>query len=191
MSQAELSRRCGVKPASVNGWLNGKAKFLKGENLLRAAAALGVNPEWLASGRSPMYADAGGSLTNEGAASTVPIISWIELERGGLMFDPALKEREQVSTTVNGGNTFAVRVCGDSMAPLFPGGVILIVDRDMKAEPGDYVIARWNGHEATFKQLVRDAGELFLKPANPQYPTRPLGEAEIVGVVRETVTRLK
>lgn len=51
MSQAELARRCGVKPPSVNGWLSGKSKFLRGENLLRAAAALGVSDQWLATGK--------------------------------------------------------------------------------------------------------------------------------------------
>lgn len=29
ISQAELARACGVKPPSVNGWLSGKAKFLR------------------------------------------------------------------------------------------------------------------------------------------------------------------
>ncbi len=38
ISQADLARACKVKPPSVHGWLSGKAKFLRGENLLLAAA---------------------------------------------------------------------------------------------------------------------------------------------------------
>ena len=51
VSQAALARACGVKPPSVNGWLNGKSKFLRGENLLLAARALNVSQEWLATGK--------------------------------------------------------------------------------------------------------------------------------------------
>jgi len=51
ISQAELARLCGVRPPSVHGWLNGKSKFLRGENLLKAAAALRVSEDWLATGQ--------------------------------------------------------------------------------------------------------------------------------------------
>jgi phage repressor protein C with HTH and peptisase S24 domain len=50
LSQAELARRVGLKQPSIHGWLSGKARFLKGENLLSAASALGVDPDWLATG---------------------------------------------------------------------------------------------------------------------------------------------
>lgn len=53
VSQAELARACGVKPPSVHGWLSGKAKFLRGENLLTAARVLRVSQDWLATGKGP------------------------------------------------------------------------------------------------------------------------------------------
>lgn len=53
MNQRELADACNVKPPSVNGWLSGKAKFLRGENLLRAAMALDVSDQWLATGKPP------------------------------------------------------------------------------------------------------------------------------------------
>lgn len=46
----ELARAVGVKPPSVSDWLSGKSKTMEGENLLRAAKFLKVNPTWLASG---------------------------------------------------------------------------------------------------------------------------------------------
>lgn len=58
MNQKELAGRVGVKPPSVNGWLSAKAKFLRGENLLKAAKALGVSEMWLAEGKGPMRAEA-------------------------------------------------------------------------------------------------------------------------------------
>ncbi len=51
LTKAELARRVGISAPSVNGWFSGKAKFLRGENLLAAAKALGVNETWLATGK--------------------------------------------------------------------------------------------------------------------------------------------
>lgn len=59
MNQVELARACGVKPPSVNGWLSGKSKFLRGENLLKAARALRVSEEWLATGKGSMIPEVG------------------------------------------------------------------------------------------------------------------------------------
>ena len=67
----------------------------------------------------------------------------------------------------------------------FPEGFLILVAPDIEPHPGQYVVARMTDtNEATFKQLVRDAGELFLKPLNPSYPTKPMDDAwEIVGTV--------
>lgn len=51
INQRELAQRCGVSAPSVNGWLSGKAKFLRGENLLAAATVLDVSDQWLATGK--------------------------------------------------------------------------------------------------------------------------------------------
>ena len=54
ISQVTLARRCGVAPSSVHGWLSGKSRFVRGENLLIAAKVLGVSPLWLALGKGPV-----------------------------------------------------------------------------------------------------------------------------------------
>lgn len=55
MSAAELARRARVKPPSVALWLDGTTKSIKGENLLLAAQALQVTPDWLATGKGPKF----------------------------------------------------------------------------------------------------------------------------------------
>jgi SOS-response transcriptional repressor LexA len=86
-------------------------------------------------------------------------------------------------------HTFALRVQGDSMIShsvnSFPEGSILIVEPDLEALPGDFVIAKNELGETTFKQLVKDSGAFYLKPLNSRYPIAPLGSSEIIGVVRE------
>lgn len=53
LKQNELAKRAGVRPPSVAQWLNGRTKNIKGMALNNAAAALQVNPLWLAEGVGP------------------------------------------------------------------------------------------------------------------------------------------
>lgn len=55
LSNKELAIAAGVRPPTAHNWGSGKTKAIKGEPLLRAAAAFGVNPHWLATGRGPKY----------------------------------------------------------------------------------------------------------------------------------------
>ena len=65
VTQAQLARACGVKPPSVNGWITGKSKYLKGNNLLAAARTLDVSQEWLATGEGTMLPyDSGLTIPN-------------------------------------------------------------------------------------------------------------------------------
>ena len=78
-------------------------------------------------------------------------------------------------------HTYALRVHGDSMlgdgGDSFPEGTILIVEPDLVAQPGDYVIVADKSGKTTFKQFTSDGVELYLKPLNTRYPIR-LGEVE-------------
>lgn len=87
-------------------------------------------------------------------------------------------------------HTFALRVDGDSMEPEFRHGDVIIVEPDMQAEHGDYVIAK-NGGDATFKQLWKEGADWYLKPLNDRYPIKPLHDSLIIGVVREKSKRYK
>jgi SOS-response transcriptional repressor LexA len=89
-------------------------------------------------------------------------------------------------------HTFALRVEGESMEPEFPEGTILIVEPGMEPCPGDYVIVKNGSNEATFKKLIKDGGQLYLKPLNPRFEIKRLDENfTIVGVVRETLRRFR
>ena len=68
---------------------------------------------------------------------------------------------------------FALRVIGDSMAPEFRNGAIIIVDPAGVVEDGSYVIAV-QGDEFIFRQLVLHRGQMSLKALNDAYPERPL-----------------
>lgn len=54
-TQANIARGCGVKQPSVNDWLSGRTKRMRGEVLLKAAAFFQVDEQWLATGKGDKY----------------------------------------------------------------------------------------------------------------------------------------
>lgn len=57
LNNAQLAAACKVKPPTSFNWASGKTKAIKGEPLLKAAKALGVTPDWLATGKGKAIYD--------------------------------------------------------------------------------------------------------------------------------------
>ena len=63
---------------------------------------------------------------------------------------------------------YALRVLGDSMAPEFADGCVVIVDPGHAPCDGAYVIVEFAG-DVFFRQLVFEGERRFLKALNPKY----------------------
>lgn len=50
VKQIDLAKSAGVSRASVNDWVSGKSQNIRGDNLMKIARLLNVNPNWLATG---------------------------------------------------------------------------------------------------------------------------------------------
>ena len=83
-----------------------------------------------------------------------------------------------------GAEAFALMVLGDSMAPEFREGEIVIIEPGGLATDGSYVLAR-HEEEWIFRQLARRAGERWeLRPLNPAYPVAAIDDLACVrGVI--------
>jgi SOS-response transcriptional repressor LexA len=66
----------------------------------------------------------------------------------------------------SGGESFALRVLGDEMAPEFSHGEIIIVEPDGALKDGSFVLARHEG-EWIFRQLCRRGDGWVLHALNP------------------------
>lgn len=66
VTNADLARATGAKPASVGDWFNGDTKTLKADTAAKAAAVYGVSPLWLATGEGELLD--GATLTKVGTA---------------------------------------------------------------------------------------------------------------------------
>jgi len=82
-----------------------------------------------------------------------------------------------------GAESFALLVLGDSMAPEFVEGEVIVVEPDGLARDGSFVVAQVGG-EWTLRQLVADAGRWKLKALNAAYPESALDD---LGAVRGVV----
>lgn len=65
---------------------------------------------------------------------------------------------------------FALQVLGDSMAPEFWDGCIVVIEPAHSAPDEAYVVAEVAG-EVILRQLVREGERRFLRPLNASYPT--------------------
>lgn len=197
VTKADIARACDVTPQAVTGWT--KTGRISKEAMYIVAEKTGFNAEWLATGRGPER------KLDENVQPTIfpafryPIVSWVAAgmwEEAIDLYAPGVAEDWIFSTYKGSPNTFALRVKGDSMVnPVgsvsFPEGIIIVIDPNIAAENGSYVVARLNGSmEATFKQLVIDGNQQYLKPLNPRYPLIPISEeCQICGVVKAAEMR--
>lgn len=190
MTQKAIAKKIGIAAPSLNNICSGKTKSLHSDTALKLSRVFNVRLAWLTEGELPKRASEPSSqsdVTDIALKGHVPIISavqagdYVEVIDNFAVGDPRL---EWVPSPIPvRAHTFALRVEGDSMEPDFPQGYILFVEPEASPLPGDYVIAK-NGDAATFKQLIRDGNDWYLRPINPRYPVKPLGEATIVGVVK-------
>ncbi len=78
---------------------------------------------------------------------------------------------------------FALVVLGDSMAPEFVEGDVIVVEPEGHATAGSFVVAHVDG-EWTMRELARAEGRWQLRPLNPAYPAVTLADLSAVrGVV--------
>ena len=188
VSQAELARACGVSPPSVHGWLSGKSKYLRGENLLAAAKSLGVAQQWLANGVGPMKrsSGAGEEIDLESHPDLSPIRKVkLRLEAGVSGFAIEAEEGDGVpiffrndwlrDRGYKSSNLVAVKVRGASMETnLYEGDTVVLNTADTEPKDGDVFAVNYEG-EAVIKRMARDGGSWWLTSDNSdqrRYPRK-------------------
>ena len=101
-----------------------------------------------------------------------------------------MEDRHETTDYKAKGQAFWLEVKGDSMTapagvrPSVPEGSLVLVDTGIEAAPGKLVVAQLDeSNEATFKKLIEDGGQKYLKALNPAYPLIHCnGNCRIIGV---------
>jgi SOS-response transcriptional repressor LexA len=110
----------------------------------------------------------------------VPRISFVQAGPWKEVVDPyapGAAEDYLLTDLELGPHAFALTIHGDSMLPEFREGDTIIIDPSVKPAPGDFVVAKNDQEEATFKKYrprgVNAHGELVIElvPLNEDYPS--------------------
>lgn len=124
----------------------------------------------------------------------IPVISWVQAGSWCEVSDIyAVGDAEQwlPCPVAHGPRTYAVRIRGESMYNpherwSFRDGDIIFVDPDRDAIHRSFVVAKLTDtQEATFKQLIIEGEQKYLKALNPSWPEQIMrvnGNAEFCGV---------
>ncbi|MFW1676424.1 LexA family protein [Pontibacter sp. JAM-7] len=139
------------------------------------------------------YAPDQGQMRKYPVISSVQAGAWKEAID---LFQPGDAECWEEAGAQYSDQSFWLRVTGDSMTSpaglSIPEGYLILVDPNARADNGSLVVAKLeDSDEVTFKKLVIDAGQHYLKPLNPNYGTIHInGNCRIVGVVREVKLKI-
>jgi len=130
-------------------------------------------------------------LLRLGEAHSIPVLGWTQAGAWSQAISDIPEEaHDTVYSDAVPDGCFALVVEGDSMAPEFSPGDIVIIDPKRSPEPGDFVVACTESEsEATFKQFLLIKGQPVLHALNPAYPDIEIDSSfdrVIAGVVIET-----
>lgn len=205
LSQGQLAKLLRISRAAVSKWESGLNQP-RGRYLNDLASSLDVSVEWLITGENiPKPKNDVGNhnafsnveITPIPLGSRVPIISFVQAGMWREMceqFSGVDGSTEFVIASVDVGPCgFGLWLCGDSMAPRFQPGDLIIIDPDESPIAGDFVVAKNGDNEATFKKYrprgINESGvEIFeLVPLNEDFPTlySDRQRIEIIGVMVE------
>jgi len=203
LSQETLASKLGISQSAVAQIFSGKNAL----NLKRAfefAEILKVPVEDF----SPSMASEAKQLTTGSnvtflgpytPGATYPVISSVQAGAWSEAVEAyTLKDIDQwlESNAHIQGEGFWLKVQGDSMtAPAgmsIPEGTYVLFDTGREPLNGNLVVAKLvDSNEATFKKLIIDGGQKYLKGLNPAWPLIPInGNCRIIGVAVQTTMLL-
>ncbi|MGD9915196.1 MAG: helix-turn-helix transcriptional regulator, partial [Rhizobiaceae bacterium] len=119
----------------------------------------------------------------------VPLLGFAQAGAGGFFDDAGFPEGQgwdlvELPVQPSDGS-YALKVHGDSMLPLYRNGDVLIVNPAASVRKGDRVVVKTNGGEVMAKLLERQtAAAIELVSLNPAHPARTLPLTEVEWVAR-------
>lgn len=199
-SQAEVAEAVGIKQPTYQALEKGKNQ--KSAYLAQIAQFLNVDAYWLQTGVSEDKAqemlDKANStkhlMFDHKPLRKIPVLDFVQ---AGAWREVVYDGVNPMGWTysdyqgINPDEIFSVTVSGLSMSPKFKPNDQLVVDPNLSAQPGDFVIACNNDYEVTFKKYRvtgydQDGREQFqLTPLNPDFPVldSQINNIRIIGVV--------
>ena len=184
-SPSGLAKRAGLDPTTFNRSKRtsreGKPRWPSTESVAKILDATGTS-----------MGDFIGLMEQDGEGDgpfRVPVIGFAQAGDQGYFDDggfPVGASWDEVAfPDIGDPNAYALEVAGQSMAPVYRDGDIVIVSPQASIRRGDRVVVKTQDGEVMAKQLKRkSAKRIELQSLNPDYPDRQLEIAEIDWMAR-------
>lgn len=161
-----LSQLVGLTHRGASKWLNGECTP-PARRYAQLAKQFNVNEQWLKTGHGPMYSECADTFIKVplGVEQTVPLYHVEEI----ISSAPRAEKNIQCILPYRG-VFYAIRLETEAMAPQFPAGSLLIMDRYAEARNGDFVLVHVHGQDGiVFRQLKIEATQRCLYALQPQF----------------------
>ncbi|EPF2927893.1 LexA family protein [Vibrio navarrensis] len=203
MTQDALAEKMGLAQASIARYLN-KKREPDIDTIAKIMKCVGLDQLMLSSDGYVEYPDE--VLANVSRVkvqpkyqNSFPLLSSVQAGAWSEAVEPY--RLDEIShwyetTERTSERSFWLEVEGDSMTSAtgvsFPEGTLVLVDTERDYQNGSLVVAKLTDvNNATFKKLVIDAGQKYLKPLNTAYQMMPInGNCRIIGVVVDAKLKL-
>jgi len=183
LTQAKLAGLAQLSQQAIQKLESGKSNSSR--KLTQIALACGVRPEWLASGRLPMYPSDSYPAIDPDAAYRITHLKIHESEKHFPdMFHaieiayPALCEL--IGFVPDPGRLMLITGRGDSMLPTIQPGEALIVDVKITCYDGDGLYLVNLGHSQQVKRLLDRGKTIEVHSDNKRYEPFPLPEESVI-----------
>lgn len=170
--QVDVARAVGIKPPTYSELESGK--YEQTRYAVQIAKFLGVDPHWLATGKTALSS----SFFSQNKIEKIETIVQDEPQ--------VIKEWSEVLKSLGESMKYHYKFVGDMMSgqsgPTIPTNATLLIDQARAASIGDVVLANIGGHPG-IGVLSENFGSKYIRPSNTQYPALQISASDIVGVV--------
>lgn len=164
----ELSEKTGIDKSKISSYMSGRYKA-KQDGVYLLARALNVNEAWLMGLDVPMDREIKTDILGNPVVS-LPLVGTVKAGYNYLAQENWVGTVDvETSLVGDGKDYFALKVKGDSMAPVFIENDIVIIKKQNDCENNEFAVVIINGDEGTLKKIKKTDSGIILQPLNPAY----------------------
>ncbi|MCW5589717.1 MAG: helix-turn-helix domain-containing protein [Legionellales bacterium] len=170
LSESELSRQTGIGQPVIHRMVSGETSNPKIETLRPVALYFNLSINQLIGDEPlPKGLVEGSYAQTVRAWVQVPLLNWEQAAQWPKVADEEITQHVPTDLSVSD-NAFALVVKDSTMLPRFPEGTLIVIDPAYKPKDRDYAVVHIEGHkQATFKQILIDGEDTYLKPLNSDF----------------------
>nr|DAP65905.1 MAG TPA: Repressor protein CI [Caudoviricetes sp.] len=169
IKQVDLVEKTKLDKTLINKYLSGVSNA-KQRKLTILAEALNVNEVWLLGYDVSMEREANTKIDKLGnPVVEIPILGTVKAGYDYLAQENWIGTIDIDKKLADGGEFFALKVKGDSMAPIFIEGDTVILRKQNDCENNQVAVVIINGDEGTLKKVKKTDDGIILQAYNPIY----------------------